>query len=88
MDLSAVEKATDGSAQIVCLNPFTVQDVLDDVLRVGKALGTEQHAQAEVDKLSQRITAATSLATECSAGHAEPLKVHSLLHAGCYTPAC
>ena len=75
VDLSAVEKETNGSAAIVCLNPFTMSNVLEDVLRVGKAIGTEKHAQAEIDKLSQRIKAATTLAKECGASLSAPPKV-------------
>ena len=68
VDLAAVERATEGSANIVCLYPFSILDVLDDIRRVGRALGSEDRARAEADQLSRRIDAASKLAKQCAVG--------------------
>lgn len=78
VDLSAVQRAVGDTAEIVCLNPFTVGDVLEDVMRVANALGTQQRAQAEVDELSRRLSVASRLGQACAAKLATPLKVRYL----------
>lgn len=42
----------------VSLNPTTLEGVLDDILRVGRALGREDRARAEVVRLRERLYAA------------------------------
>ncbi len=41
--------------EIVTLNPGTIEDILDDIYRVGRAVGCEQRAMHEVVKLRQRM---------------------------------
>ena len=50
IDLPAVERLArtlPGPPRVVSLNPSTIEDVLDDLLRVGEALGPEWAARAE-----------------------------------------
>lgn len=43
---------------VIDLSPRTVEDILDDVLRVGVAIGREERARQEVVKLRERLFAA------------------------------
>lgn len=85
VDLSAVQRACDGSAKIICLNPFTLEDVLEDVIRTGKAMATEERAAYEVAALRERIAAITSLASRCSTVASERPKARApILLPSCY----
>ena len=42
-------------AQVLSLNPSTIEDILDDIYRVGKAVGCRDRAMHEVVKLRQRM---------------------------------
>ncbi|KAF5835689.1 hypothetical protein DUNSADRAFT_7017 [Dunaliella salina] len=50
--------------KIVILNPFSIEDVLHDMLSVGSAIGLEAQSKAAVEKLQARIQAASSLASK------------------------
>ncbi|HZW08804.1 MAG TPA: ABC transporter substrate-binding protein [Phycisphaerales bacterium] len=58
IDLASVRRAAerlDRPARIVSLNPETVEDVLDDVLRVGRAAGLEERARHAAVELRSRL---------------------------------
>ena len=74
MDLKAVQKCAT-NAKIVCLNPFTLEDVLKDILSTGEAIGTQAHAQQQVARLQARIDQAVATAKAHTNGHR--LKVRS-----------
>ena len=61
VDLKAVQRCAAG-ARVVSLNPFTVQDMLGDILRCGEAMHTERQAQAAVARLQARIDRAAAAA--------------------------
>lgn len=52
----AIAQLTGLQPLVVSLSPFRLQDVWEDVLRVGKALGKLHEAQALVEKYQQRLT--------------------------------
>lgn len=61
IDLEAVRRVAadlNPRPRIVSLNPHTVEDVLDDVLRVGEAVGLERQAREAVVGLRGRLFAA------------------------------
>jgi iron complex transport system substrate-binding protein len=61
IDLPAVERALqhlDPRPEVLSLNPFTIEDVLDDLLRIGRAVGMEQEALQAVVALRERMFAA------------------------------
>jgi len=60
---------------IVNLNPFTVEDVLQDILMVGVATGREANARAAVDALEGRIAVASKIGGEAAKRRGRPLKV-------------
>ena len=68
MDLKAVQRCAT-EARIVCLNPFTLQDVLEDVLSVGEAIGTQSHAKQAVAALQARIDKVVATARAHTNGH-------------------
>ncbi|KAK9806632.1 hypothetical protein WJX73_002587 [Symbiochloris irregularis] len=84
VDLSTVQRAVSDSVQILCLNPFTLEDVLADIRRVGTALHTESRAETSARKLEHRIDVACKLAAARSAG-VRP-KVDPLFPGGHWTP--
>jgi iron complex transport system substrate-binding protein len=58
IDLSTVRTIATGlhsEPRILSLNPATVEDVLDDVLRVGAVLGLEERAREAVVRLRERM---------------------------------
>lgn len=58
IDLATVRRVAAGLSpppEVVSLNPHTVEDVLDDVLRVGRAVGLEESAVAAVVALRERM---------------------------------
>ncbi len=58
IDLNAVRKAAESLPKppaILALNPKTVEDILDDIYRVGEAIGLGERAMHEVVKLRQRM---------------------------------
>ncbi|MEZ6232747.1 MAG: ABC transporter substrate-binding protein [Phycisphaerales bacterium] len=67
IDLATVERIVADAARsglptptILSLNPHTVEDVLDDMLRVGEAVGLKPQASRAVVRLQERLTAAQS----------------------------
>ncbi|KAJ3073037.1 hypothetical protein HDU98_002365 [Podochytrium sp. JEL0797] len=65
IDLQTVERIANRLPQvpqIITLNPLTFSDVLDDILRVGKALDLESGAEAAMKTLTTRIDKARSTA--------------------------
>ncbi len=54
----AVAASLDPSPRILSLNPTTFDGVLDDVLRIGAALGLEREARVRVVALRERMNAA------------------------------
>lgn len=61
VDLALVERICAKalpSANIISLNPFTIEEVLEDVLRVGTAMQQEAAAQAAVADMQRRIDTA------------------------------
>lgn len=61
IDLASVERLAStlpGPPKIIDLNPHTIEDILDDVLRVGGAIGRHSRATAEVVTLRERLFAA------------------------------
>lgn len=68
MDLKAVQRCAT-EARIVCLNPFKLSDVLEDILSVGEAIGTQTYAQNMVAGLQARIDKAVATAKAHTNGH-------------------
>jgi ABC-type Fe3+-hydroxamate transport system substrate-binding protein len=65
IDRSTIRAAVRGlspNPRIVSLNPYTVEDVLDDVLTVGAAAGLHGKATEEVVKLRERLFRAQEFA--------------------------
>src|SRR5712691_12968822 len=54
--IQAMEQLTGLQPLVVSLSPYRLQDVWEDVLRVGQALGKRDQAQALVEKYQQRLT--------------------------------
>ena len=63
--------------EIVTLNPQKLSDVLNDLIRVGRAIGLQQESQAAVHALQTRVTHAQAVARTASSGQG-PLRVSSL----------
>ncbi len=58
IDLEAVERVAqrmDSTPSVLSLSPETIEDVLDDITRVGEAMGRQERARAEVVRLSERL---------------------------------
>ncbi|MEN0021323.1 MAG: ABC transporter substrate-binding protein, partial [Planctomycetota bacterium] len=58
IDLRTVQRIVAGMPnrpEIVNLNPETIEDVLDDLLKVGRAVGREDRARAELAELRSRM---------------------------------
>ena len=67
IDLATVERVVADLARsgrpapaILSLNPHTIEQVLDDMLRVGEAVGLKSHASRAVIRLQERLAAAQS----------------------------
>lgn len=61
IDLATVRRVAEGltpGPRIVSLNPGTVEDVLDDLLTIGGAIGLEKPATVEVVRLRERLARA------------------------------
>ena len=54
--MQAMEQLTGLQPRVVSLSPYRLQDVWEDVLRVGQALGKRDQAQTLVEKYQQRLT--------------------------------
>lgn len=78
VDLNLVRKVCEDMSKrpnIVSLDPFTIEDVLDDITRVGQAVGRSETAEAKVTELRRRIATASAVASEAAARREQPLKV-------------
>jgi len=53
--VQAVAESLPKPAQILSLNPKTIEDILDDIYRVGQAIGCSDRAMHEVVELRQRM---------------------------------
>ncbi|MBI1190725.1 MAG: ABC transporter substrate-binding protein [Tepidisphaera sp.] len=61
IDLQTVQRlaaSLPGLPEVLDLNPHTVEDILDDVLRIGETIGRQARARAEVVALRERLFAA------------------------------
>jgi iron complex transport system substrate-binding protein len=54
--IQAIAQLTGLQPLVVSLSPYRLQDVWEDMLRVGQALGKRDHAQILVEKFQQRLT--------------------------------
>ncbi len=58
IDLASVRRACDRldpKPQILSLSPETIEDMLDDIVRIGRAMGLESEARAASVRLSERL---------------------------------
>lgn len=60
IDLVTVERIVhrskmDPKPQIISLNPFSLQEVINDIVRVGQAVGVEDKAQAQVNQIQSEL---------------------------------
>ena len=67
--IQAIAQLTGLQPLVVSLSPYRLQDVWEDVLRVGQALGKRDQAQTLVEKYQQRLA---DLAVKTSAFGAKP----------------
>ena len=86
--IQAIEQLTGLQPLVVSLSPYRLQDVWQDVLRVGQALGKHEQAQTLVAKYQQRLT---DLATQTATFGAKPEVavlewLDPLMGAGNWTP--
>jgi len=86
--IQAIAQLTGLQPLIVSLSPYRLQDVWEDMLRVGQALGKRDQAQTLVEKYQQRLT---DLAVKTSAFGARPRAavlewLDPLMGAGNWTP--
>lgn len=84
----AIAQLTGLNPRVVSLSPYRLQDVWEDMLRVGQALGKRNQAQALVEKYQQRLA---DLAVKTSAFGAKPRVavlewLDPLMGAGNWTP--
>ena len=79
VDLQLVQRTIDQISikpKIVTLNPQKLSDVLEDIIRVGKAIGRETESKESVAALEARVCKAQAAANVSSRGQ-EPIKVIS-----------
>ncbi len=80
VDLQLVQQTIDQLSirpTVVALNPQNLSDVLEDIIKVGKAVGREQQSQTAVAGLQARVQAAQVAAQAACKGQ-DPIKVLSL----------
>lgn len=87
----ALQQLTGFQPRIVSLAPYTLSDVWDDVLRVGKALERNDGAQQLIQSYQQRLEHLASLTTSLSQGSSKPRVavlewLDPLMAAGNWTP--
>lgn len=71
VDLQLVQQTIDLLSikpKVVTLNPQKLSDVLEDISRVGKAVGREQESKTAVSALQQRVHRAQAAAQAASTG--------------------
>ena len=86
--IQAIAQLTGLQPLVVSLSPYRLQDVWEDVLRVGQAIGKRDQAQTLVEKYQQRLT---NLAVKTAAFGAKPRVavlewLDPLMGAGNWTP--
>ena len=86
--IQAIARLTGLQPLVVSLSPYRLQDVWEDVLRVGQALGKRDQAQTLVQKYQQRLT---NLAIKTASFGAKPRVavlewLDPLMGAGNWTP--
>jgi len=86
--IQAIAQLTGLQPLVVSLSPYRLQDVWEDVLRVGQAIGKRDQAQTLVEKYQQRLT---NLAVKIAAFGAKPRVavlewLDPLMGAGNWTP--
>jgi iron complex transport system substrate-binding protein len=67
IDLSAVRAVAarlDPPPAVLSLNPYTIQEVLDDIIAVGKAVGLENPAKLAKEALEARVAGAAALGAQ------------------------
>lgn len=77
VDLHLVQQTIDLLSikpKVVTLNPQKLSDILEDISRVGKAVGREQESKTAVSALQQRVHRAQAAAQAAQAGQ-DPIKV-------------
>ena len=77
VDLQLVQQTIDQLSikpKIVALNPQKLSDVLEDIVKVGTALGREEESQKAVAALQERVRSAEATAKAAAAGQ-DPIKV-------------
>ncbi|SRR5579884_4115530 len=77
--------------QVVSLSPYRLNDVWEDILRVGKALGCRERAEALVNEYQQRLDHLAKLTTQLSKDQPKPRVtvlewLDPLMAAGNWTP--
>lgn len=78
VDLALVQRVCQEFAnipQVVSLNPFSLEDVLEDILKVGHAVGRQHAAEKAVHLLKHRISKASAIGYACASKRSYPLKV-------------
>ncbi len=86
--IKAIARLTGLQPLVVSLSPYRLQDVWEDVLRVGRALGKGDQAQTLVERYQQRLT---DLAIKVAAFNTKPRVavlewLDPLMSAGNWTP--
>jgi iron complex transport system substrate-binding protein len=86
--IQAITQLTGLQPLVVSLSPYRLQDVWEDVLRVGQALGKRDQAQTLVEKYQQRLTdlAVKTAAFGTKPGVAVLEWLDPLMGAGNWTP--
>eukprot|EP00850_Spirogloea_muscicola_P023641 SM000374S13837 [mRNA] locus=s374:60548:65025:+ [translate_table: standard] len=62
--VSGIARQMDVPPKLVSLNPGSVEDIIQDVVRIGDAVGLSQQAQAAAERLKQRVLMARSFGKE------------------------
>jgi len=63
-DVNASICKLDPAPEVLCFNPFRLEDILEDMIRLGKAVGLLEEAKAVVQKLEKRIEKVRSYAAD------------------------
>lgn len=86
VDLQLVQKTVEQLSikpKIVTLNPQKLSDVLEDIVRVGKAVDCQQQSEATVAALQQRVLKAREVAKgaskQCESITVQPFSIQRLL---------
>ncbi len=87
----ALQQLTGLQPRIVSLAPYRLTDVWEDIVRVGKALGKREQAEALVQEYQQRLERLEQQTTALSAGSKKPRVavlewLDPLMSAGNWTP--